>query len=92
MKHKEQLLRWVLFIVLFWNCAMALTSSMDFYLKLLLALCSLSPLFIFFDYNRIQDSTTDFSHQNHGQITQQISRFKATDSSRFGRLFRTLTY
>jgi hypothetical protein len=47
MKHKEQLLRWVLFIVLFWNCAMALTSSMDFYLKLLLALCSLSPLFIF---------------------------------------------
>ena len=47
MKHKEQILRWVLFIVLFWNCAMALTSSMDFYLKLLLALCSLSPLFIF---------------------------------------------
>jgi hypothetical protein len=47
MKHKEQLLRWVIFIVIFWNCAMALTSSMDFYLKLLLALCSLSPLFIF---------------------------------------------
>ena len=47
MKHKEQLLRWVIFIVIFWNCAMTLTSSMDFYLKLLLALCSLSPLFIF---------------------------------------------
>ncbi len=47
MKHKEQLLRWVIFIVLFWNCAMALTSSMDFYLKVLLALSSLSPLFIF---------------------------------------------
>ena len=47
MKHKEQLLRWVLFIVLFWNCAMALTSSMDFYLKVLLALSSLSPLLIF---------------------------------------------
>jgi hypothetical protein len=42
-----------------------------------------------FDYNRIQDSTTDFSHQNHGQITQQISRFKATDSRRFILLFRT---
>lgn len=47
MKHKEQILRWVLFIVLFWNCAMALTSSMDFYLKGLLALSSLSPLYIF---------------------------------------------
>jgi hypothetical protein len=47
MKHKEQILRWVIFIVLFWNCAMALTSSMDFYLKVLLALSSLSPLFIF---------------------------------------------
>ncbi len=47
MKHKEQLLRWVIFIVIFWNCAMAMTSSMDFYLKLLLALCSLSPLFVF---------------------------------------------
>ena len=47
MKHKEQILRWVLFIVLFWNCAMALTSSLDFYLKVLLALSSLSPLFIF---------------------------------------------
>jgi hypothetical protein len=47
MKHKEQLLRWVIFIVLFWNCAMALTSSLDFYLKVLLALSSLSPLFIF---------------------------------------------
>jgi hypothetical protein len=47
MKYKEQLLRWVIFIVLFWNCAMALTSSMDFYLKVLLALSSLSPLFIF---------------------------------------------
>ena len=47
MKHKEQLLKWVLFIVLFWNCAMALTASMDFYLKVLLALSSLSPLFIF---------------------------------------------
>ena len=47
MKHKEQILRWVIFIVLFWNCAMALTSSLDFYLKVLLALSSLSPLFIF---------------------------------------------
>ena len=47
MKHKEQILRWVLFIVLFWNCAMALTSSLDFYLKVLLALSSLSPLLIF---------------------------------------------
>jgi hypothetical protein len=47
MKHKEQLLKWVLFIVLFWNCAMALTSSLDFYLKVLLALSRLSPLFIF---------------------------------------------
>jgi len=47
MKHKEKILRWVLFIVLFWNCAMALTSSIDFYLKVLLALSSLSPLFIF---------------------------------------------
>ena len=47
MKHKEQILRWVLFIVLFWNCAMALTSSLDFYLKVLLALSSMSPLFIF---------------------------------------------
>ncbi|MFN5442451.1 MAG: hypothetical protein ACK5AR_11450 [Flavobacteriia bacterium] len=47
MKHKEQLLKWVLFIVLFWNCAMALTSSLDFYLKVLLALSSLSPLLIF---------------------------------------------
>jgi hypothetical protein len=47
MKHKEQILRWVLFIVLFWNCAIALTSSMDFYLKVLLAWSSLSPLFIF---------------------------------------------
>lgn len=47
MKHKEQILRWVLFIVLFWNCAMALTSSLDFYLKVLLALGNLSPLFIF---------------------------------------------
>jgi hypothetical protein len=45
-----------------------------------------------FDYNRIQDSTTDFRHQNHGQITQQISRFKATDSRRFILLFRTFTY
>lgn len=47
MKHKEKLLRWVLFVVLFWNCAMSLTSTMDFYLKFLLALSSLSPLFIF---------------------------------------------
>lgn len=47
MKHKEQILRWVIFIILFWNCAMALTSSLDFYLKVLLALSSLSPLLIF---------------------------------------------
>jgi len=47
MKHKEQILRWVIFIILFWNCAMALTSSLDFYLKVLLAWSSLSPLFIF---------------------------------------------
>ena len=47
MKHKEQILRWVIFIILFWNCAMALTSSLDFYLKVLLALSNLSPLFIF---------------------------------------------
>jgi hypothetical protein len=47
MKYKEQFLRWVIFIILFWNCAMALTSSLDFYLKVLLAWSSLSPLFIF---------------------------------------------
>jgi hypothetical protein len=47
MKNKEQILKWVLFIVLFWNCAMALTSNLDFYLKVLLALSSLSPVFIF---------------------------------------------
>jgi hypothetical protein len=47
MNHKEQILRWVLFIVLFWNCAVALTSSLDFYLKVLLAWSNLSPLFIF---------------------------------------------
>ena len=29
---------------------------------------SFSVVYIF-DYNRIQDSTTDFRHQNHGQIT-----------------------
>ncbi len=47
MNHKEQILRWVLFIVLFWNCAVALTSSLDFYLKVLLAWSNLSPFFIF---------------------------------------------
>jgi hypothetical protein len=45
-----------------------------------------------FDYNRIQDSATDFRHQNYGQIAPKISRFKATDSRRFILLFRTLTY
>lgn len=37
----------MLFIVLFWNCAIALTSSMNFCMKVLLALSSLSPLLIF---------------------------------------------
>ena len=92
MKHKEKILRWVLFIVLFWNCAMALTSSLDFYLKVLLALSSLSPLLIFFDINRIQDSAADFSRQICGQIAPQIPGFKATASSGFIRLFRHFIY
>ena len=50
------------------------------------------PVVNFYHHHRIQDSTTDFSRQNCGQITRQISRVEATASGRFGRLFRYFIY
>jgi hypothetical protein len=50
------------------------------------------PDVYFYDHNRFQDFAADFSRQICGQITPQISRFKASDSSGFIRLFRHFIY